>query len=462
MSQIDRKDPIEQGKQSSDKSRRRDEIRAILRDVGRYILSLFVQNWGTKLLSLVIAVALWAGLIAQDPTLTRVKQFENVAISVIGADTLKRNGFIVLEDLPEVLGDVTLVVNVPQGQYSTVQASNYSVRIDLSRIRETGRQEVRILSTNSSTSGTVSRIFPSTVTLTVDEYITRYHIPVTVERTGEMPDGFWADEPDVSPAVVAVSGPKSLVEKIASVRTVLDQRQLPAREGKDRRAVAFELVDSQGDPVKSDLIEVTGEGVLLDSVTVETQVYPLRTVELSTVGLVKGTPAPGYEVKGVYITPAVLHAAGRSSVLQDVSLFYTDAAVSVEGLSASINASVKVRQSALIKYISADQVNVAVEIGPLIVDRSWSYVPVTVQNLQSGLDMKLSTSSVTFHATGAQLWLDSLSRADLSVRCDMSSVTGPGTYTLPLVCQIGGDDSQQYTCMAEPSTVQVTVTKRIQ
>ena len=38
--------------------------------------AIFLQNWGTKLLALVISIALWAGLITQDPTLTREKQFD--------------------------------------------------------------------------------------------------------------------------------------------------------------------------------------------------------------------------------------------------------------------------------------------------------------------------------------------------------------------------------------------------
>ena len=41
----------------------------------RRVRSILLENWGTKLLAIFIAVALWAGLITQDPALTREKVF---------------------------------------------------------------------------------------------------------------------------------------------------------------------------------------------------------------------------------------------------------------------------------------------------------------------------------------------------------------------------------------------------
>ena len=38
---------------------------------GKRLLAFVARNWPWKLLSLVLAVCLWAGLITQDPTLTR-------------------------------------------------------------------------------------------------------------------------------------------------------------------------------------------------------------------------------------------------------------------------------------------------------------------------------------------------------------------------------------------------------
>ena len=436
------------GKEKKDHARRD----AIL----RRIRSILLDNWGAKLLSIIIALALWAGLITQDPTLTREKQFTDVAVTVNGQESLKRNGYIVLEDLDEVLDGVTMRVSVPQAQYTAATASNYSVRIELSRISEVGEQSVKILSSNTATYGTVNEIEPSSVTLTVDEYVTRYRIPVTVVKEGEVPEGYYATEPTTDPPTVAVSGPKTLVSQIVSAQVVVDQSTLPAQEGTVRRAVAFTLVDEQGAAIQSDLLEVTGSSVLLDTIIVEQTVYSQRVVDLSTLGLVVGEPAEGYEVKGVYISPGSITIAGRAAVIEELNLLYADGTVNISGMTESVNKALKVRQPATVKYVSTDTVTVAVEIGAIFTTRNYE-IPVELVGLDPTLQEAGGTRTGTVSLTGSQPWLDSLGTDTITLTCDLSGITEPGTYTLPLACTVMDDERQVYTCEINPATVVVTV-----
>ncbi len=425
----------------------------------RSIKSILLDNLGTKLLAVFIAVALWAGLITQDPTLTREKQFTDVAVNVIGSDTMKRNGYIVLEDMNEVLEDVTLRVSVPQGQYTKAAADNYSVRIDLSRIAGAGEQELKILTTNSTTYGTVTEIDPPTVTLTVDEYVTRYRIPVTMVIEGQPPEGFYAAAPSSDPPMIAVSGPKTLVERIASAQVVVEQSNLPTREGSVLRALPFALVDDSGAVIQSDMIQVTNESVLLDSIIVEQTMYSQRTVVLSDLGLVTGQPAEGYEVKGVYISPGSVTVAGRGSIINELNLLYADGNVNVSGLKESVNKSLRVRQPSTVKHVSTDTVTVAVEIGPITTTRAYE-AEVELVGLDGRLREAGGTRTATVYLTGGQPWLDSLSVMDISLTCDLSAITVPGTYTLPLTCSVKGDEGQVYTCEISPANLVATVIER--
>lgn len=437
----------------------RDKQEHVRRDaLLRLLRSLFLENWGAKLLAIFIAVALWAGLISQDPSLTRDKQFTNVTVNVNGADTLKRNGFVVLDDVDALLDDVDVRVSVPQGQYANAAASNYSIRIDLSRIKAAGEQEVRILSTNTSTYGTVVEIVPSSITVQVDEYITRYRIPVSVVTEGEPPEGFHASDPSADPPIIAVSGPKSIVSRIVSAQVVANQATLPAKEGTVRRAMAFTLLDEDGQTIDSDLLQITSESVLIDAIVVEQTVYSQRVVYLSDLGLVTGEPADGYEIKGVYISPGIVTIAGRASIIQDINLLYADGTVSVNGLTQSINKSLRVRQPSTLKYVSTDTVTVAVEIGPITVSRTYEG-RVTLQGLSAALRETGEARTATLHVTGAQPWLDGLSEEDITLLCDLSAITEPGTYTLPLSCAIRDDAGQSYTYEISPAEVVVTVTE---
>lgn len=425
----------------------------------RRLRAMLLENWGVKLLALFVAVALWAGLISQDPTLTREKQFSNVTVNINGADTLKRNGFIVLDDVDALLDDVDVRVSVPQGQYANAAASNYSIRIDLSRIKEAGEQEVKILSTNTSTYGTVVEIVPSSITVQVDEYITRYRIPVSVVTDGEPPEGYYASDPSADPPIIAVSGPKSIVSRIVSAQVVANQATLPAKEGTVRRAMAFTLLDEDGQAIDSDLLQITSESVLVDAIVVEQTVYSQRIVYLSDLGLVTGEPAEGYEIKGIYISPGIVTIAGRASIIQDINLLYADGTVSVNGLKQSINKSLRVRQPSTLKYVSTDTVTVAVEIGPITVSRAYEG-QVELQGLASDLREAGGIRTATLHVTGAQPWLDGLSAEDVTLLCDLSAITEPGTYTLPLSCTIRDDAGQSYTYEISPANVVVTVIER--
>ena len=254
-------------------------------------LRMLLNNWGFKLLALLLAVGLWAGLISQDPTLTREKVFNDVTINVTGNETIKRNGLIVVSDLSSLLQNATLRVDVPQMQYQSAQASYYNARIDLSRLTQTGAQEVRVLTTNSTAYGNVTEINPATLQIEVEEYITRYRIPVAVDTVGTVPDGYYATTPSLDPPLVAVSGPRSLVEKVVRAEAVLDLSALPEREGLVRTAIPFRLLDEQGNAVESSLLEVTSESVLVDSVVVEQTLYSFRALDLSDVGLISAPTA---------------------------------------------------------------------------------------------------------------------------------------------------------------------------
>jgi hypothetical protein len=113
-----------------------------LRMIFRHIV--FHNGW-IKLIAVLISVILWAGLISQDDSLTRDKTWQNVNITVSGADTLRRNGYVVVSDMDQLLSNVTVTAAVPQRQYETAETSAYNLRVDLSRINGTGKQELKIL-----------------------------------------------------------------------------------------------------------------------------------------------------------------------------------------------------------------------------------------------------------------------------------------------------------------------------
>ena len=325
------------------------------------------HNWQWKLLSLFLAVCLWSGLITQDDSLTREKIFSDVVINITNADTLRRNGFIIVSGLDN-LPTVRIRVDVPQKNYNTVTASNYNLRVDLSRIREPGPQTLQVLSSSSSNYGNVTDVSVESVSVQVDEYITRSRIPVRLNTTGEIPEGFYAGEAQVDPAYVVVSGPKSVVENVVRCVADYDLSVLSGQAGTERTAAPFRLLDANGEDISSDLIDVTSQSVSLDSIIVSQTLYTEKSLVINTSDLTSGTPAEGYQIRRVSAEPATLLAAGKNpyiDFLNELHLAeFTDQQIDVSGLTTTVTRNISLAKSNDIVHFSNDTVMITVEIAP--------------------------------------------------------------------------------------------------
>lgn len=430
-------------------------LREKRRNAWRRVAARLKRNWPIKVIALVSAVVLWAVLIAQDPNLTREKVFTDVSVTVSGSDTLKRNGLVVTSGTQDLSG-VTLRVEVPQTVYTTAQASTFNARIDLTRLREPGEQEVRIQTSNSATYGTVAAVEPETVTLVLEEYITRYRVPVNVVTEGSAPEGWWATAATADPPYVTVSGPRSLVSMVAQAEVRLDQALLPQRAGSYTQALSFTLKSSAGEVISSELLEVTSESVLMDSVNVEQTIYPQKEIALSGLGLVTGEPAGGYEVKSVTVSPQSVVAAGTADALARLEALYADTTVDVTGLTESFTRQISIRRPSELRSLSQTTLTVAVEIGPVIDSRVFEGVRVNLTGVDPSLTSSQQTRYVDVTVTGPQTELNALSRSSVRLTCDAAGL-GEGTHALPIVCDITDASGVDWEWSVQPETAVVVL-----
>ncbi len=326
-------------------------------------LKAITYRWGWKLSSLLIALVLWASLITQNTTLVREKVFNNVSVNIVNAAALQRNGFIVVDGLDD-LGDVRIRVDVPQRNYSSVTASNYNVRIDLSQITGAGEQQVSLVATSTSTYGTVTDISLKQVTVMVEEYITRSRIPVRVEASGSAPGGFYTTSASVDPMMVTISGPRSVVSSVARCVAIYDMSLLQPTAGTERTAADFQLYDRNNLMVDRSLITVTNESVVMDSIIVEQTLYPSLTVAIDRAAIVHGYPAEGYHVKDITLSPEEVRVAGNDLSATFGDTFYLSRTIDIDGATQSVSGDLFITRPSGVVYMSTDVVHVTIEIEP--------------------------------------------------------------------------------------------------
>lgn len=431
-------------------------LRALLKTLPGRFWRMLRHNWAWKLLALFLAVCLWAGLITQDPTLTRERVFNDVPVSVQGADVLLRNGMIVLNDFEAEPLTIRLRADVPQREYNTVLATHYNPRIDLSRITSTGTQTLRILTTSTTTYGTVRELSVDSVEVTVDEYYTNYRVPVSINREGAFPGGFYGSSPSLDPSSVFVSGPKSIVEKVARVVVDFDVSKLAPQAGLSRTAAPMRIVDVDGNDIASDLLDITSAGVLLRTIVVEQTLYPTKTLPISSLSLTEGEPAEGYEIKSVTATPNILVAAGDPNGLNALETLFLEQAVDISGVSESFSKEVKIRKPSELVYLSADSVMLYVEVAPVMASREFTDIPLRVEYASSGSSASCEQRTVTVTLTGPETELASLKSSALEAYVDANGLA-LGPHDLPVALKISGADEKSFTYSISPKTVTVEV-----
>lgn len=431
-------------------------VRQALRQAPARILRVCLHNWGWKLLSLFLAVCLWAGLITQDPTLTRERVFNDVPVTVTGTDTLIGNGLIVVSGLEDENLSVRLRADVPQRSYSNAQASNYNPRVDVSRITETGEQTLRTQTSSTTTYGTVTSVSPESLTVVVDEYVTNYRVPITLNVTGSAPDGYYASTPQLAPSTAAVSGPRTIVDQISSIVADYDLSRLSAKEGQVRSALSMRVLDADGNELDGSLLRVTNAGVTLRTVTVEQNLYPTKTLTVSDLVRLEGEPAAGYEVKSVTITPVTVLAAGDGTALDTLDTLFTTSAIDLDDRSEGFATELSLRKPSTVNYLSTDTVTVQVEIEPIITTQSFSGVKLSVRNIPEGLSAGLAQRTIDVDVTGPQNAVSRLSTAKMSAYVDASGLT-VGEYALPVMLVLDADDPDTLTWTATPSKASVTL-----
>lgn len=338
------------------------------RAVFKRVRQAIINNWQLKILSLLVALVVWGALISEDPNLTREKTFTDVPISITGVELLQRNGLIIVEGL-EDLPPLRMRAQVPQKSYAAAIPANFSVRVDVSRITQAGEQTVPIQTLSTTTFGTVEWMSTNEIKVKVDEYITRRRVPVKLTKSGQTPEGYYSASTSADPNNVVISGPRSLVEKISTVSASYNPAQHDLTVGVQYSAVPFKLLAADGTEIKSNLISVTSENVLLDTLLVEQVIYPTKFADINLTGLLKGKVAEGYQVIKVTADPPQVRIAGNEDELASLKLLDLSSVIDVEGLSDTVIRALRVEKPQGVLHMSDSAVYVTVEIGPVVTNK---------------------------------------------------------------------------------------------
>jgi YbbR domain-containing protein len=170
---------------------------------------MLTQNLGWKLLSVLLAFALWVA-IGRDPE-TETSVVARVHYMNLASDLDISSG------LP---GEITLELRGPSRRLQQANPASVNVILDFAHVQGPGERSFDITAKDAHLPLGVSfsRAIPAQIRLQFDRVLTR-DVPVEARYSGAPTAGYEVLRAELQPAVLRVSGPESHVSGVATLQT---------------------------------------------------------------------------------------------------------------------------------------------------------------------------------------------------------------------------------------------------
>lgn len=391
---------------------------------------IITNNFGLKLLAALFAVILWLVVVNIDDP--KISQRFSTSVVIENKEYLTEQGkyFEVLDDTNTIIFTVTAkrsyIEKLSNTDFKAV-ANMENAAID--NESGTGKVPIEVTALRYSSLVTISKAVQNLeITL---ENLAQDQFIVGVETTGTLPDGCALGEVTVSPNLLKVSGPESVVSSIDHVTASIDVTNMTTDVV---ASVIPILYDSDGNVIdKSDLT--------LNMATVTVTVRILDTKDVSLVFNVTGTPADGYAYMDMEYEPKTIAIKGTASSLNNVTVInIPETALDISGARGDITQVIDVSEYLPAGVTIADQSQTKVEVTVHIAQLATKVInifpsSIRVLNLPDGYKLNFDTSVIRVNVNGMEEDIAALDTDNIVASIDAGQLT-PGTHEVELVLDL--------------------------
>lgn len=406
------------------------------------------------LLSVAVAFGLWLYVITVVSPDSK-DTFYNIQV-VLEAESALNDRGLMITDISDTTVDMVLSGN--RSDLIKLDSSNITLKADLSKIYDEGTTTI-YYTTNypgnvANNAFTVESQTPKYITLTVEKRISNDQIPVKIVTTGSVGQDYIVDKENavLDYSTITVTGPRSVVEKIAEARIQVD---LTDRTESINESYRYTLCDAEGNAVDADLITVNVEEVRL-----EMKIQRYKEVPL-TYTLVEGGGATA-DTTNITMSQETIGVAGNEALLEELNeiplgtinlgeiqedtilTFAVNLPEGVTNLSEVTEVTVDVSFPNLTtKEFAVETIHCVKVPDGMAAQVITSKVTVTVRGLKSDIN-KLTAEDIriTVDFTGAELGTSTF-KATVVFSDKFSSVGAVGSYTVSATVQeISADETE--------------------
>ena len=399
----------------------------------RRVVGFVIHNWPLKLAAIGLATLLYAGLVASQDSNTYPGPITVLPVNQ-PAGTVITNQW----------KDVEQIQYIAPADLGRLRADDFRATVDLANVKPDGNPvSLRVNVTAVDPRVTILDFRPRTIQVILDTKVSKT-VKVIVTQS-EPPPNLQVGEATVTPPEVVVTGPSAAVNLVVNARVTATIDGSGVNVDRD---VTPDAVDAAGEVV-------TGVNLDPSSVHVKIPVYTnLENRTLPVNPIVTGTPAAGFRIGSVDVSPLVVSVEGDQAQLQDLVAADT-APVPVSGATRDVTSQVAYSLPTGVSVIGDQTARVTVHIEAVTETRTF-VAGIRLDGRQAALQYEASETRVLLTLFGSTADLDRLAGSPLVVALNVADL-GPGAHDVPVVPSL---PSAVTVAATSPETVTVTVTER--
>ncbi len=396
------------------------------------------QNLSTLLLAFILSIVVWvSAVITSDPNEVHIFQLN---MEKVGQDT----GLLLVS---ETSNQVRLTLQVPRSIWNQINNNPNLVHswIDLTGL-ESGVHKVKVKARVDLEPTRFLQIDPPEVEVALEKLESK-SLPVTIQITGEPPLGYRKGTPQATPAEVTVSGPQTIVSKVAQVRANL---RISGASQSIQEVISVNAVDESGS-------SIPGATITPKTVNVVQPINLLGGFKNVVVKVVtRGQVANGYRLTNISVVPPnVTIFSSSQSIIEELPGYVETVPVDLTGLTDKVDRRVDLSLHPQVAMVGEQ--SVLVQIGVAAIESSLTVsLPVEALGVSPDLQAQISPATVDVIVSGPLPVLDKLTPASFRIVVNLADM-GPGSYPLTPVVDLKPDQVQVQAILPESVEVNITL-----
>ena len=391
------------------------------------------NNLLLKILSLAIALAIWL-LVANinDPV---VVTSYDVPVTIQNSAYLESGG-----KTYQVLEQQQMVTVILRGNSSVVENRTGDIQAvaDLTQIvdMDTTPVMVPVTATCDRVAAEDISVVPAAIGIEIEDMVSKdFTITVTAGDTTPSAD-YEVGTMEANPEKVTITGPESLIDKIDRVMAEVNTAPMNEDTTITSRLIIYDKNQDTLDETEMNYLKFDiGQPV----VDIHVDLWRVRG-DIQLAVNYSGSPAPGYQVGDVTITPSTISVAGTDEALAQLAVegntieIPADAIV-LDGQNSDVETRLTLSEYMPDDLMVANNVETAIANVSIIPEGSQEFRVATrdiaIENLDDKLRLVFDTDSVTVRVreTGGQI--NDLTADEISLSADMKD-RGAGDYEIQL------------------------------